>query len=45
LAARFAHPAEDRFATLGDAEHRALAQGLASTFAGKDPTEVMLASR
>jgi beta-N-acetylhexosaminidase len=45
LAARFAHPAEDRLATLGDAQHRALAEGLASGFAGKDPTEVMLASR
>jgi len=45
LCARFAHPAEDRFATLGDAQHRALAEGLASSFAGKDPTEVMLASR
>ncbi|NPC73794.1 beta-N-acetylhexosaminidase [Corallococcus exiguus] len=45
LAARFAHPAEDRLATLGDAEHRSLAQGLASAFTGKDPTEVMLASR
>ena len=32
---------EDRLATLGDAEHRALAEGLASTFAGKDPTEVL----
>jgi len=41
LEARFAHPPEDRVATLGDAEHRALANGLASTFAGKDPTEVL----
>ena len=41
LEARFAHPPEDRVATLGDAEHRALADGLASTFAGKDPTEVL----
>ncbi|MFY2563637.1 beta-N-acetylhexosaminidase [Corallococcus terminator] len=45
LAARFAHPAEDRLATLGGAEHHALAKGLDSAFAGKDPTEVMLASR
>ncbi|ATB28923.1 beta-N-acetylhexosaminidase [Melittangium boletus] len=45
LEARFAHGPEDRVATLGDAEHRALAEGLASTFNGKDPTEVMLASR
>ncbi|GEN07014.1 beta-N-acetylhexosaminidase [Myxococcus fulvus] len=45
LSARFAHPAEDRLATLGGAEHLALAQGLDSAFAGKDPTEVMLASR
>ena len=41
LEARFAHPAEERLATLGDAEHRALADGLASTFRGKDPTEVL----
>ena len=41
LEARFAHPPEDRVATLGDAGHRALASGLASTFAGKDPTEVL----
>jgi beta-N-acetylhexosaminidase len=41
LEARFAHSPEDRLATLGDAEHRALATGLASTFAGKDPTEVL----
>ncbi|WP_093523479.1 beta-N-acetylhexosaminidase [Stigmatella erecta] len=39
LEARFAHPAEDRLATLGDSAHRALAEGLASHFAGKDPTE------
>lgn len=45
LASRFAHPAEDRLATLGGAEHHALAKGLDSAFAGKDPTEVMLASR
>ncbi|WP_323382735.1 beta-N-acetylhexosaminidase [Myxococcus dinghuensis] len=45
LASRFAHPAEDRLATLGDTEHQALARGLDSAFAGKDPTEVMLASR
>jgi beta-N-acetylhexosaminidase len=41
LEARFAHPPEDRLATLGDAAHRALAAGLASTFAGRDPTEVL----
>jgi beta-N-acetylhexosaminidase len=41
LESRFAHPAEDRLATLDSAEHRALASGLASTFAGKDPTEVL----
>lgn len=45
LEARFAHGPEDRLATLGDAEHRTLAEGLASGFSGKDPTEVMLASR
>jgi beta-N-acetylhexosaminidase len=45
LEARFAHGSEDRLATLGDAEHRTLAEGLASGFNGKDPTEVMLASR
>lgn len=45
LEARFAHGPEDRLATLGDDEHRALAEGIASTFSGKDPTEVMLASR
>ncbi|PTL81399.1 beta-N-acetylhexosaminidase [Vitiosangium sp. GDMCC 1.1324] len=45
LEARFAHGPEDRLATLGDAQHRALAEGLASGFTGKDPTEVMLASR
>jgi beta-N-acetylhexosaminidase len=44
LEARFAHPPEERLATLGSAEHRALAEGLASTFSGRDPTEV-LASR
>jgi beta-N-acetylhexosaminidase len=41
LEARFAHPAEERLATLGGAEHRTLADGLASTFRGKDPTEVL----
>ncbi|WP_095991092.1 beta-N-acetylhexosaminidase [Cystobacter fuscus] len=45
LESRFAHGPEDRLATLGGEEHRALAQGLASAFSGKDPTEVMLASR
>ncbi|AKQ63356.1 Beta-hexosaminidase [Myxococcus hansupus] len=45
LSARFAHPAEDRLATLDSGEHRALAEGLVSTFTGKDPTEVMLATR
>jgi beta-N-acetylhexosaminidase len=44
LEARFAHPPEERLATLGSAEHHALAEGLASTFSGRDPTEV-LASR
>ncbi|WP_075006371.1 beta-N-acetylhexosaminidase [Stigmatella aurantiaca] len=39
LEARFAHPAEDRLATLGDSAHRALAEGLASHFTGRDPTE------
>ncbi|EPX61383.1 Beta-hexosaminidase [Cystobacter fuscus DSM 2262] len=45
LESRFAHGPEDRLATLGDEQHRALAHGLASSFSGKDPTEVMLASR
>ncbi|ABF88404.1 glycosyl hyrolase, family 3 [Myxococcus xanthus DK 1622] len=45
LSARFAHPAEDRLALLGSPEHHALAEGLVSTFTGRDPTEVMLASR
>ncbi|QSQ12803.1 beta-N-acetylhexosaminidase [Myxococcus landrumensis] len=45
LSARFAHPAEDRLATLGSAEHQELAQGLDSAFVGKDPTEVMVAAR
>ena len=44
LEARFAHPPEDRLATLGGDEHRLLSEGLASSFSGKDPTEV-LASR
>jgi beta-N-acetylhexosaminidase len=44
LEARFAHAPEDRLATLGGAEHHALAEGLASGFSGKDPTEVMLAA-
>lgn len=42
LANRFAHLPEDRLATLGNAEHRALAEGLASAAAGKDPTEVLV---
>jgi beta-N-acetylhexosaminidase len=42
LEARFAHPPEDRLATLGSEEHRALAHGLTSAFAGRDPTEVMV---
>lgn len=41
LESRFAHPPEERLATLGGGEHRALAEGLASTFKGKDPTEVL----
>ena len=45
LEARFAHAPEDRLATLGDAQHRALAEGIASTFSGRDPTEVMLTKR
>jgi beta-N-acetylhexosaminidase len=45
LESRFAHGPEERLATLGDDEHRALAHGLDSTFSGKDPTEVLLASR
>jgi beta-N-acetylhexosaminidase len=45
LESRFAHGPEDRLATLGDEQHRALAHGLASSFSEKDPTEVMLASR
>ncbi len=39
LEARFTHPPEDRLATLGDPAHLALAAGLASSFAGRDPTE------
>lgn len=39
LADRFAHPAEDLLASLGSAEHRSLAQGLAAAAAGADPTE------
>ncbi|MBU8898928.1 beta-N-acetylhexosaminidase [Corallococcus sp. H22C18031201] len=45
LVARFVRPPEDRLAQLGSAEHRALAEGLASVVTGRDPTEVMLAAR
>ncbi|MBJ6763358.1 beta-N-acetylhexosaminidase [Myxococcaceae bacterium JPH2] len=45
LVARFVRPAEDRLSQLGSAEHRALAEGLASAVTGRDPTEVMLATR
>lgn len=41
LSARFAHPPEERLATLGSAEHRALQGGLVSAFEGRDPTEVL----
>ncbi|MBX5481384.1 MAG: beta-N-acetylhexosaminidase [Myxococcaceae bacterium] len=41
LAARFAHPAEDRLDALGCPEHRALQEGLAASFEGRDPTEVL----
>lgn len=41
LEARFAHPPADQLAQLGDAQHRALAEGLASRFTGRDPTEVL----
>ena len=39
LARRFAHPPEDRLATLGSAEHEALRAGLVAAAAGADPTE------
>ena len=40
LARRFARGPEDRLASLGSAEHRALAEGLdAGSFVGRDPTE------
>jgi beta-N-acetylhexosaminidase len=39
LARRFAHPAEERLATLGASEHHALSAGLATTVPGRDPTE------
>jgi len=39
LADRFAHPGEDLLASLGGAEHQALAKDLASTSSGWDPTE------
>ena len=40
LEQRFAHPPEDRVGSLGDSAHRALSEGLASAFSGRDPTEV-----
>ncbi|MHB8877114.1 MAG: beta-N-acetylhexosaminidase [Myxococcaceae bacterium] len=39
LSARFAHPPEDRLATLGTPEHQALRAGLSAAAAGPDPTE------
>jgi beta-N-acetylhexosaminidase len=39
LAKRFAHPPEDRLATLGSPEHQALRQGLVAAASGPDPTE------
>lgn len=41
LLARFAHPPEDRLATLGSDAHRKLAEGLAAGEVGKDPTEAL----
>jgi beta-N-acetylhexosaminidase len=41
LAARFARPWEDRLATLGTAEHRALAAGLVASASGRDPTDAV----
>lgn len=39
LERRFSHPAEDRWSTLGNAEHRELARGLSAQEVGEDPTE------
>jgi beta-N-acetylhexosaminidase len=39
LAARFAHPPEDRVGLLGGPEHQALAHGLQTATNGVDPTE------
>ncbi len=41
LAAKFAHPVAAGLRTLGNPEHRALQEGLAAAFEGKDPTEVL----
>jgi beta-N-acetylhexosaminidase len=41
LAKRFAHPPEDRLATLGSSEHQQLAKGLTAGSVGKDPTEAL----
>jgi beta-N-acetylhexosaminidase len=45
LAKRFAHPAQDRTAQLGSAEHRALASGFEAVAVGKDPTEANYSQR
>jgi beta-N-acetylhexosaminidase len=42
LLAKFAHPPEDRLATLGSEEHLALARGFSAKDLGKDPTEVLV---
>ncbi|HSP81276.1 MAG TPA: glycoside hydrolase family 3 N-terminal domain-containing protein, partial [Myxococcaceae bacterium] len=41
LESRFTYPSRGRLASLGTAEHRALAEGLSSTFSGEDPTEAL----
>ncbi|HYR54730.1 MAG TPA: glycoside hydrolase family 3 N-terminal domain-containing protein, partial [Myxococcaceae bacterium] len=38
LAARFAHPAQDLFASLGSAEHRRMSEGFRGGAGGPDPT-------
>jgi beta-N-acetylhexosaminidase len=39
LEKKFAHPVEDRFATLGTQEHELLARGFSAGSVGRDPTE------